>query len=585
MGEQSHHQPWILCDSQPMLNNSGLARSLLNAAKLTTAQLEAAMNHAQQETKPLSSVLVERKLLTSTQLASFCASHYGLTLLDLDTLSPQDLPPQYLSMDLIERHHVLPIQLQDNVLYLAVADPSNMQALEDFSFRFNVVTDIQLVEEAQLTARLQQLQQGSEHSLLDLTHGSEADSEALAELQNSSAEPLTVDEDDAPLVRYIHQLLLDAVRRGASDIHFEPYERFYRIRFRIDGLLHDVASPPKQMASRFAARLKVMARLDIAERRLPQDGRIKLPLSKHKSIDMRVSSLPTQAGEKIVLRLLDSAITKLDINQLGFDESQKAAYVSALNLTQGLILVTGPTGSGKTVSLYTGLSMLNTVSSNISTAEDPIEIIMPGINQVQINPKAGLGFAQALRAFLRQDPDIIMVGEIRDLETAEIAIKAAQTGHLVLCTLHTNSATDTLTRLKNMGIAAYNIAASVNLIVAQRLARKLCPDCKQPESLSLSQLERLGFKVNADLSSLQKISLYQANGCALCTDGYKGRIGIYEVLTMNNRLAELMLNNADSLTLARAAEAAGMLTLRQAALAKVAQGVISLAEANRITQA
>ena len=552
---------------------------------MTTAELESALNQAQQEAKPLSCVLVERKLLASDKLASFCARHYGLTLLDLDTLSAQGLPPQYLSMDLIERHHVLPILLQDNVLYLAMADPSNMQALEDFSFRFNMITDVRLVEETKLAARLQQLQHNAKHDLVDLTHDQETDGKSLAELQNSSAEPLAVDEDDAPLVRYIQQVLLEAVRRGASDIHFEPYEKFYRIRFRIDGLLHDVASPPSQLAHRFAARLKVMASLDIAERRRPQDGRIKLPLSKHKSIDMRVSSLPTQAGEKIVLRLLDSATTKLDIHQLGFDDSQKAAYLSALSLSQGLILVTGPTGSGKTVSLYTGLSILNTVSSNISTAEDPIEIIMPGINQVQINPKAGLGFAEALRAFLRQDPDIIMVGEIRDLETADIAIKAAQTGHLVLCTLHTNSATDTLTRLKNMGVAAYNIAASVSLIVAQRLARKLCPHCKQPESLSPTQLAALGFNVNADLASMQKVSLYQAYGCALCTDGYQGRIGIYEVLTMNHGLVELMLNDGDSLALAQAAESAGMLTLRQAALAKVAQGIISLAEANRITQA
>lgn len=563
-----------------MLGSSGLARSLLNAARLTAAQLEAAVNQAQQEAKPLSSVLVERKLLSSAQLASFCSQHYRLELLDLDRLPAQDLAEQYFSMDLIARHHALPILLQDNVLYLAMADPSNMLALEDFSFHFNVATDARLVEEAQLAARLQQLQGETSSSRVDLTQG--AEDEALAE-QQSAAEQLAVEEDDAPLVRYIQQVLMDAVRRGASDVHFEPYEKFYRIRFRIDGLLHDVASPPKQMAHRFAARLKVMARLDIAERRLPQDGRLTLPLSAHKSIDMRVSSLPTHAGEKIVLRLLDSAITKLEINQLGFADSQKAAYLSALSLSQGLILVTGPTGSGKTVSLYTGLSILNTVSCNISTAEDPIEIIIPGINQVQINPKAGLDFAQALRAFLRQDPDIIMVGEIRDLETANIAIKAAQTGHLVLCTLHTNSAVDTLSRLKNMGVAPYNIAAAVSLIVAQRLARKLCPHCKLPELLSSSQLALLG--VNHDTELGQERKIFKAGGCALCTEGYQGRIGIYEVLTMDEGLAELMLKDADSLTLARAAGAAGMLTLRQAALAKVAQGIISLAEANRITQA
>lgn len=574
--------------------HKGLARSLLTACLLTDGQLELALTQAQQEAKPLSTVLVERKLLSSHALAQFCGHHYGLTLFDLDTLTAQDLSPQYLSMDLIERHHALPILFQDNVLYLAISDPSNMQALEDFSFRFNVVTDAKLVEEAKLSALLSQLQRGDESSLIDLTHSSEDDADTLAERQSSAAEEMPHDQDDAPLVQYIHQILRDAVRQAASDIHFEPYEQFYRIRFRIDGILHDVASPPRHLANRFAARLKVMANLDIAERRLPQDGRIKLKRGRHKSIDMRVSSLPTQAGEKVVLRLLDSAITKLDINQLGFNEGQKSAYLDALHLSQGLILVTGPTGSGKTVSLYTGLSILNQVSSNISTAEDPIEIIMPGINQVQINPKAGLGFSQALRAFLRQDPDIIMVGEIRDLETAEIAIKAAQTGHLVLSTLHTNSATDTLTRLKNMGLAAYNIASSVSLIIAQRLARKLCPHCKIPEVLSAPQLALLGLSCKSlngkeqdchgpELND-QELNLYQASGCALCTDGYKGRIGIYEVLPMNDTLAELMLSGADSLTLARAATASGMLTLRQAALAQVQQGIISLAEANRITQ-
>ena len=572
-----------------MLNASGLARSLLAAAQLNTEQLNTCLTQAQQEAKPLSTILVERKLLSSSELATFCARHYDLSLLDLNKVDLEDLPPQYLNMDLIERHQVLPVEFVDNVLYLAMADPSNMQALEDFSFRFNVVTDVRLVEETKLAARLLQLQRGIEHHLVELAHDSATDDEAFAALQESTVPNPQQDEDDAPLVRYIHQMLLDAVRRGASDIHFEPYEKFYRIRFRIDGLLHDVASPPSQMANRFAARLKVMARLDIAERRLPQDGRIKLQLGRHTAIDMRVSSLPTQAGEKIVLRLLDSALTKLDINQLGFEESQKAAYLNALQLSQGLILVTGPTGSGKTVSLYTGLSILNTVSSNISTAEDPIEIIMPGINQVQINPKAGLDFAQALRAFLRQDPDIIMVGEIRDLETAEIAIKAAQTGHLVLCTLHTNSATDTLTRLRNMGLAAYNIASSVSLIVAQRLARKLCPHCKQPESLTHSQLASLGFNINAATQEgapahSRTVTLYQAQGCALCTDGYKGRIGIYEVLVMDPHISELMLKGGESSALAAAAETAGMLTLRQAALAKVEQGTISLAEANRITQ-
>lgn len=562
----------------PDFARSGLARSLLASSLLSAAQLELALNHANQEAKPLSCILIERQLLSSAELAQFCTQQYGLALFNLDDITISSLPPKYLSMDLIERHHVLPILLQDNILYIAMSDPNNMVALEDFSFRFNLVTDAKLVEEAKLTQLLSQLQHGDDSSLFDLTHSPDAESNTLNGEHNDDQPLLGNNEDDGPLVRYIHQVMLDAVRRSASDIHFEPYERFYRIRFRIDGLLHDIASPPCNLANRFAARLKVMAQLDIAERRQPQDGRIKLKLTHNKSIDMRVSSLPTHAGEKIVLRLLDNATIKLDIHQLGFDEQQAHAFLAALNLSQGLILVTGPTGSGKTVSLYTGLSILNTVCANISSAEDPIEIVMPGINQVQINPKAGLGFAQALRAFLRQDPDIIMVGEIRDLETAEIALKAAQTGHLVLSTLHTNSATDTLTRLTNMGLPAYNIAASVSLIIAQRLARKLCRHCKTQEPLSAQQVALLGFD-----DPPHELTLYKPQGCSLCTDGYKGRIGIYEVLPMNEQLASLIISGADAITLAHAAESAGMLTLRQSALTKVKQGIISLAEANRIT--
>ena len=560
--------------------HTGLAGSLLQSSLIDSQQLELAITQARQEGKSLSSILVEQQLLSSQQLAQFCTQQYGLALFDLNTVTIESLPPKYLNMDLIERHHALPILIQNNILYLAMADPTNMAALEDFSFRFNLVTDAQLVEESQLSQLLNRLQQGGATSLLDLEQVEADDINNSLELTDDLAADIHMSsqEDDAPIVRYIYKIMLEAVRRLASDVHFEPYERFYRIRFRIDGMLHDIASPHINLASRFAARLKVMARLDIAERRLPQDGRIKLRLTHHKSIDMRVSSLPTQSGEKIVLRLLDSSAIKLDINQLGYDEQQKQFYLTALSQSQGMILATGPTGSGKTVSLYTGLSILNTVSANISTAEDPVEIIMPGINQVQINPKAGLSFAYALRAFLRQDPDIIMVGEIRDLETAEIAVKAAQTGHLVLSTLHTNSAAETLTRLSNMGLAAYNIASSVSLIIAQRLARKLCPHCKTAELLTAQQLSSLGMTQLDD-----KTPLYKAVGCALCTDGYKGRTGIYEVLPMNNTLADLIMSGADSLTLARAAESAGMLSLRQAALNKVQLGIISLAEANRVT--
>ena len=565
------------------INNpqSGLARSLAASALLTADQLAQAIALTRQEEKSLSTVLVEQQLLTSIQLAHFCEQEYGLPLTDLDDIAPEQIPPQYLSMDLIERHHVVPIMLQGRVLYLAMSDPTEVSALEDFGFRFNLVTDAILVEEDKLQQLLAHLQQVGD--TLDLDHIEDTDIADL-ELGEDSAErhhdELGNADDDAPIVRYINKVILDAVRREASDLHFEPYERFYRIRFRIDGMLHEIASPPVNLSPRFAARLKVMARLDIAERRLPQDGRIKLKLTRNKSVDMRVNSLPTQWGEKIVIRILDSSAAKLDIDKLGYDQQQKQLYLDALNKPQGMILVTGPTGSGKTVSLYTGLSILNTVSANISTAEDPVEITLPGINQVQINPKSGLSFAHALRAFLRQDPDIIMVGEIRDLETAEIAVKAAQTGHLVLSTLHTNSAAETLTRLSNMGLPAYNIASSVTLIMAQRLARKLCPECKQPEQIPTEQLLELGFSAS-QLSSPP--TLYKAVGCKHCTEGYKGRIGVYEVLPMNSSLANLIMDGANSLTLARAAEESGMISLRQAALEKARLGIISLAEVSRIT--
>ncbi|WP_417604787.1 type IV-A pilus assembly ATPase PilB [Oceanimonas baumannii] len=563
------------------ISNSGLARSLAASSLLSADELEQIQLQARQESKPLGTMLVEKQLLSSAELARFCEREFMQPLTDLDDFTIEQLPLPYLSMDLIEHHHAIPVHLEGKVLYLAMSDPTNVAALEDFSFRFNLVTDTLLVEESKLQHLLQRLQQGNS-TKLDLDNIADEDIAGL-QLDDSPSEledGISRNEEDAPIVRYINKIMVDAVRKEASDLHFEPYERFFRIRFRIDGMLHEVASPPVHLAARFAARLKVMARLDIAERRLPQDGRIKLKLTASKSVDMRVNTMPTLWGEKVVIRILDSSAARLDIEQLGFGEEQQALYLQALKRPQGMILVTGPTGSGKTVSLYTGLSILNTVTANISTAEDPVEINLSGINQVQINPKAGLSFAHALRAFLRQDPDIIMVGEIRDLETAEIAVKAAQTGHLVLSTLHTNSAAETLTRLSNMGLPAYNIASSISLIMAQRLARRLCTHCREPEELPAEQLTRLGFTPAQQSSGL---TLYRAVGCPQCTDGYKGRIGIYEVMAMSKRLADLIMENASSLALARAAEEEGMITLRRAALEKARLGIISLAEVNRIT--
>ena len=386
--------------------------------------------------------------------------------------------------------------------------------------------------------------------------------------------------DDAPIVVFINKILLDAIRRGASDLHFEPYENKYRIRFRIDGVLHEIASPPVQLASRLSARLKVMSKLDIAEKRVPQDGRIKLKLSPKKAIDFRVSTLPTLWGEKVVMRILDSSSAMMGIDALGYEPDQKAHYLHALSQPQGMILVTGPTGSGKTVSLYTGLNILNTPERNIATAEDPVEINLEGINQVQINPKAGLDFAAALRAFLRQDPDVVMVGEIRDLETAEIAIKAAQTGHLVLSTLHTNSAPETLTRLANMGVPAYNIASSVSLIIAQRLARRLCQHCKTDEILPEDELRRQGFTEEQIAAG---IVLKKANGCDHCTGGYKGRVGIYQVMPISPRIAKIIMEGGNSLQIAEAAQQEGIADLRQSGLKKALDGITSLAEVNRVT--
>jgi len=404
----------------------------------------------------------------------------------------------------------------------------------------------------------------------------------FADLDNEGPKETTPkddDKDDAPIIVYINKILMDAIKKGASDLHFEPYEHKYRIRFRIDGILHEVANPPNTLASKLSARIKVMSRLDIAEKRKPQDGRIKLKITERKSIDFRVSTMPTLWGEKIVMRILDSSSAMLGIDVLGYEEDQKKLYMDALGQPQGMILVTGPTGSGKTVSLYTGLNILNQPERNISTAEDPVEINLEGVNQVQINPKAEMTFANALRAFLRQDPDVVMVGEIRDLETAEISIKAAQTGHLVLSTLHTNSAPETITRLLNMGVPAYNVASSISLIIAQRLARRLCPKCKTPETLPAEELARQGFST----TQIEDMTLYAPKGCENCTDGYKGRVGIYEVMQITPEIAQIIMRGGNSLEIAEVSLQAGFNNLRLSGLRKAADGLTSLAEINRVT--
>jgi len=560
-------------------NASGLAHSLVAHSYLAIEEIPSLLQSAKLEGKAFTTLLVDSNIINSQTLAQLLEREYGVPLLDLDTFKLEEIPDNLLNEKLIEKHHALPIYVQGQTLYLAMSDPTNVTALEEFSFSFSLHTEVLLVDELQLQKALETVLENDIDALGDLNDADIGDlevdnSESRLEQENKDS------ADDAPIVKFVNKILLDAIKKGASDIHFEPYEFKYRVRFRIDGILHEMVSPPVNLAMRFSARLKVMAKLDIAERRIPQDGRIKLKLSKNKSVDLRVSTLPTMWGEKVVMRILDSNQASLNIDILGYDDKQKAFYLKALTKPQGMILVTGPTGSGKTVSLYSGLNILNTVERNISTAEDPIEINLSGINQVQINLKAGLTFPTALRSFLRQDPDVVMVGEIRDIETAEIAIKAAQTGHLVLSTLHTNSAAETLTRLSNMGVPAYNIGSSVSLIIAQRLGRRLCNECKQPEDIPVIELAKLGF---AQDQINQGITPFKAIGCNQCTKGYKGRVGIYEVMPMSDKIARMILTGSNSMELKDQAQQEGMDTLRQSALQKVIDGVTSLLEVERIT--
>ncbi len=527
----------------------------------------------------IAEMLITEKQISARALAETIANTTMHALLDLDFYDLEFVPEQERNEKLIRKHHVLPLGKRGRSLFLGVVDPTDMQPVEDFEFSTGLHAELIVVEYDKLQKLIDRVFDSKNN---DSFAASEWDLSSLGVAETDDLDDAAgAEAEDQPIITFINKMLHDAVRKGASDLHFEPYEKSYRIRFRIDGILHEVASPPVALAGRLSARLKVMSKLDIAEKRVPQDGRIKLKLSQKKSIDFRVSSLPTLWGEKIVMRILDSDSAMLGIDILGYEENQKQLYLSALEQPQGMILVTGPTGSGKTVSLYTGLNILNTEETNISTAEDPVEINLPGINQVQMNTKAGLTFPIALKAFLRQDPDVIMVGEIRDLETAEIAIKAAQTGHLVLSTLHTNSAPETLTRLLNMGVPAYNVASSVSLIIAQRLARRLCNHCKAPESLPETELLKQGF-TPAQLGSMK---LFKPVGCEYCTGGYKGRVGIYEVMPISASIAEKIMAGGNSLEIAQQAQQEGINNLRQSGLLKAAAGLTSLAEINRVTNA
>lgn len=560
---------------------NGLARKLVKDGSLKEPIALDAATKAKANKQNQVSYLVQNNLVNSLVIANAASEEFGLPLFDINAIDSEQIPVELISEKLISKHNAMPLFKRGKRLYVAVSDPTNLIALDEFKFHSGLTTEAVLVEENKLTTFIEKALDAKENESFD-----DFGDDDLENLDLEAVDDAPKDDDDdgdandAPIVRFVNKLLLDAIKKGASDLHFEPYEKRYRVRFRIDGILSEAASPPVNLATKIAARLKVMSKLDISEKRVPQDGRIKLKLSKSKSIDFRVSTLPTLFGEKIVMRILDSAAAQLGIDVLGYEQEQKDLFMDAIHKPQGMVLVTGPTGSGKTVSLYTAVNIINTPENNISTAEDPVEINLEGVNQVNVNPKAGLTFPSALRAFLRQDPDIVLVGEIRDIETAEIAIKAAQTGHLVLSTLHTNSAPETLTRMVNMGVAPFNLATSVNLIIAQRLARRLCSNCKKEISLPEEVLVEAGFKKE----EIGTFKVFEPIGCDGCTKGYKGRVGIYQVMKISEAIGRIIMEDGNAIDIADQAAKEGVNDLHRSALLKVMQGLTSLEEVNRVTQ-
>ncbi|WP_404326097.1 type IV-A pilus assembly ATPase PilB [Cobetia sp. UIB-001] len=568
----------------------GFAARLVDSGLLEPQAAQLAEQEANEAGESLLLHIIAHGLVTARDATLAAAWEYGLPYVDLDALRIDSLPSiDELPEKVLRKLGVLPLYRREHRLTVGVPSPSTLTHLDELQFATGLSIESVLVAADQLTPALEQYLEAGEESAMDMLS---EDGEALdgldfeGEEDNNHDMAITASSDDAPVVRFVHKVLLDAIKRGASDIHFEPYESTYRIRFRIDGMLIENTRPPFNMRNRISARLKVMSRMDISERRLPQDGAIKLRLSKSRSIDFRVNTLPTVYGEKLVLRILDPSSAKMGIEALGFEPEQRAMFEKTLDQPQGMILVTGPTGSGKTVTLYTGLNILNTPERNISTAEDPVELKVEGVNQVNVLPKIGLDFASALRAFLRQDPDVVMVGEIRDKETAEIAVKAAQTGHLVLSTLHTNSAPETLTRLSNMGIAPFNIASSVSLIIAQRLARRLCTHCRQPAEIPPEAMASMGFSEDNGFSAaeLAAATIFRPVGCSQCTLGYKGRVGIYEVMPISDEMSRLIMREGTAIELADQARKEGLSDLRRSGLRKVMSGMTSLEEVNRITK-
>ena len=557
---------------------TGFIRRLVDEGVLSAEDMRTALANAKQEKTDIVAYLISHHNLSPTTIAETISVEFGEPVFDIGAYDPGQILREDIDEKLITKHRILPIYKNANVLYVATSNPTNIEATDAIRFATKLNIETVIVEHNKLEKLIEQ--NFTEESTFDF------DDDFDLDVDVDTTDP-TKEEDEkdkgeeAPIVKYINKLLIDAIRMGASDLHFEPYEKMYRVRYRVDGVLRQIATPPLQLANRLASRLKVMSQMDISEKRVPQDGRIKLKLSKNKAIDFRVNSLPTLFGEKLVLRILDPSSAMLGIDALGYEPEQKELFMEALDKPQGMLLITGPTGSGKTVSLYTGLNILNREDTNISTAEDPVEINLQGINQVNVNNKVGLTFAAALKSFLRQDPDIVMVGEIRDLETAEIAIKAAQTGHMVMSTLHTNSAPETLTRLRNMGVPSFNIATSVNLVIAQRLARRLCSQCKKPADIPKQSLLEMGF-TEADLQS-PEFQIYEPVGCNECREGYKGRVGIYEVMKVTPEISRIIMEDGNAIEIAEASARAGFNNLRRSGLVKVMQGVTSLQEVNRVT--
>ncbi|MGB6926505.1 MULTISPECIES: type IV-A pilus assembly ATPase PilB [Psychrobacter] len=560
----------------------GLAQQLISDGVVSEANMKTAQIESQQQQIGLVPYLVDNKLADAYLLAQMLSQAFGDPLFDLDALNVDVIPKDLVDEKIVRKFNALPLFKRGQRLFVALSDPTRVDAIDAIAFNSRLSIETIVVEENKLKKRIESayadtMQSFDSFSDSDLNVGFEDGDEDKEDGETQ----LNDGVDEAPVVKFVNKMLVDAIRMGASDLHFEPYEKSFRVRFRVDGVMQKMASPPVQLANKIAARLKVMSQMDISERRVPQDGRIKLKISKNKAIDFRVNSLPTLFGEKLVLRILDPSSAMLGIDALGYEPDQQEMFLEALHKPQGMLLITGPTGSGKTVSLYTGINILNTGATNISTAEDPVEINLEGINQVNVNAKVGLTFANALKSFLRQDPDIVMVGEIRDLETAEIAIKAAQTGHMVLSTLHTNSAPETLTRLRNMGVASFNIATSVNLVIAQRLARRLCKNCKKPISIPRQSLLEIGF-TDTDLDNTDNV-IYEPVGCNECREGYKGRVGIYEVMKVSPDISRIIMEDGNAIDIKDAAIKNGFRDLRRSGILKVLQGVTSIQEMMRVT--